>query len=96
MQRCLAVNAWIACAVGAVVPLLVLGRWEAAGRRRLFARRWQQAQQPGSGREQAAADLEGLAARECAWPQPWPWVDACVSLYWLWLALALLLHARLL
>ncbi len=99
MQCCLAVNIWLAAAVGVVLPLFVLGRWEAAGRCSLYARRWrqaQQAQQAGDVSSAAVADLERLCKRDAVWPWPLGWADACICLYLLWLALALLLHAGML
>ncbi|PRW57947.1 alpha beta hydrolase [Chlorella sorokiniana] len=92
MQQCLAVNIWIAGAVGVVLPLLVLGRWEAAGRCSLYVRRLRQARQAGELSPRTAAELQQLSAREAIWPAPFGLVDACI----LWLSLALLLQAGLL
>lgn len=78
MQHCLAVNAWITAAVGALLPLFVQSRLQAAARRRFNEQRRQQQQQRTEGAQRGSGQLE---------VQRMGWITVyCLSFY-VWLLL---------
>ncbi len=77
MQQCLVLNAWLTTVLGAVLPLFIQSRLEAAARRRFYARQQQQQQQQQHGEQsrQGGTELQ-------VYPMEWSALYFCSFLLW--------------